>query len=259
VEALATVCGAGGGAMKLEVILEPSEIRGLAERDLSGATCVVFDVLRATSSMLTGLAHGVSGLVPVVTVEEAWLERERFPEALLGGERQGERIEGFDLGNSPFEYMGCSGRRIITTTTNGTVALRACGGARQVWVGAILNLEALRERLWREKPAEVLLVCAGTSETLALEDVWAAGRLLEGLKGGSGAEGGGWEWSDSAQVAWSVARAWPEAELALRASRNGRALLAKGRERELAWCARESALALVGEMSLGEVRSAILG
>jgi 2-phosphosulfolactate phosphatase len=239
--------------MRVEVVLDPAGIARLAERDLSGTTCVVFDVLRATSSMVTGLARGVEALIPVVTVEEALETRGRFPGALLGGERLGERIEGFDLGNSPFEYEGCAGRRIITTTTNGTVALRACASAASVWVGAVLNVGAVVERLRCEQPAEVLLVCAGTFETLALEDVWAAGRVLEGL----GADTGGW--SDSAWTAWSVARAWPRAEEALRASRNGRALLAKGRDREVAWCAQESALNVVGEMSLGEVRASILG
>lgn len=240
--------------MKVDVILDPAGIERLRERDLSRATCVVFDVLRATSSMLTGLAHGVEALIPVVTVEEALEQRERFPDALLGGERFGERIEGFDLGNSPFEYERCAGRRIITTTTNGTVALRACAGAQAVWVGAVLNVGALVARLRRELPEEVLLVCAGTFETLALEDVWAAGRVLERL-------GAGWggEWSDAAWTAWSVARAWPRGEEALRASRNGRALLSKGREVELMWCGSESALGVIGEMSLGEVRASILG
>jgi 2-phosphosulfolactate phosphatase len=239
--------------MKVDAILEPAEIARLGQRDLSRSTCVVFDVLRATSSMLTGLAHGVESLVPVVTVEEALQTRARFPGALLGGERFGERIEGFDLGNSPFEYEHCAGRRIITTTTNGTVALRACEGARAVWVGAVLNVGALVARLKRECPEETVLVCAGTFETLALEDVWAAGRVLEGLGLDYGV------WSDSACTAWSVAKAWPRAEEALRAARNGRALLSKGRESEVQWCAKESALEVVGEMRLGEVRAAILG
>ena len=239
--------------MKIDVVLEPSEIRRLSVRDLSQTTCVVFDVLRATSSMLTGLASGVECLVPVTTIEEALEQKRLKPDALLGGERFGERIEGFDVGNSPFEYQGCSGRRIITTTTNGTVALRACERAAKVWVGAVLNLEALIQRIRTEDPTELLLVCAGTFEALALEDVWAAGRLLELLGAGERLE-----YTDAARVAFATAKAWPKALDALMASRNGGALLKKGRRSEVAWCSEESRISVVGEMSLGEVRSTIL-
>lgn len=239
--------------MKIDVVLEPSEITRLGVRDLSRTTCVVFDVLRATSSMLTGLASGVECLIPVTTIEEALEQKRLKPDALLGGERFGERIEGFDLGNSPFEYQACGGRRIITTTTNGTLALRACERAAKVWVGAILNLEALIQRIRAEEPSELLIVCAGTFEALALEDVWAAGRLLELL-----GEIERFEYTDAARVALAAAKAWPQALEALMVSRNGGVLLGKGRRAEVEWCSEESRISVVGEMSLGEVRSTIL-
>src|SRR4051794_28316015 len=110
--------------MTIDAVLTPAEIALLPETDLGDATCVVFDVLRATSSMLTALAGGAKEIIPVRTIEEARAARKIHPHALLGGERHGERIEGFDLGNSPFEYRELPGRSIISTTTNGTVALR---------------------------------------------------------------------------------------------------------------------------------------
>src|SRR4051812_30224806 len=129
--------------MHIDVVLNPAEIALLPGRDLSATTCVVFDVLRATSSMLTALAHGVAEIHPVRTIEEALALKERMPDAVLGGERYGNLIPGFDIGNSPAEYVALAGRSIISTTTNGTVALRACEHAARVLVGAVLNLSAL--------------------------------------------------------------------------------------------------------------------
>lgn len=240
--------------MNIDVALEPSEVARLAHRDLSGTTCVVWDILRATSSMVTALEFGVPEIVPVCTIEEALEVRKQNPEALLGGERHGERIEGFDLGNSPFEYRQHAGKKVITTTTNGTVALRACAAAHRVWVGALLNLGALAAQIRRDPPPNLLLVCAGTFETLALEDVWAAGRLLLELKEsmpGVSPE----RWTDAAHVALATAEALPDPLAALTASRNGRALIGKGRAEEIAWCARLSSLSALGEMSGGVIRA----
>lgn len=235
--------------MNIDVVLHPAEIStSLLERDLSGVTCVVFDVLRATSSMITGLSHGAREIHPVRTIEEARELGLRKPEALLGGERFGEKIEGFDLGNSPLEYgEKVRGQVLISTTTNGTVALRACEGAGRVLVGALLNLRALVAVLQRDAPEELLVVCAGTFANFALEDGYAAGRLIEGL--------GGARLSDAARLVWGLTRVYPEAGLALRASDNGRVLLGKGREAEVEWCSQVSCCEVVGEMSSGVIRA----
>ena len=133
--------------MIIDAALNPAEIARLSSADLTDTTCVVFDVLRATSSMITALAHGAEAIHPVCTIEEAFLAKERLPDAVLGGERHGDPIAGFDAGNSPFEYRAFPGRTIVSTTTNGTIALRACDGARAVLVGAILNLQAVAEHI----------------------------------------------------------------------------------------------------------------
>src|SRR3989442_13873822 len=91
--------------MKIDAVLTPAEIDLLPQRDLKNTTAVVFDVLRATSTILTALAHGAREIYPVRTIEEAFaLQSAQMPGALLGGERHGEKIDGFDLGNSPLEY-----------------------------------------------------------------------------------------------------------------------------------------------------------
>jgi 2-phosphosulfolactate phosphatase len=181
--------------MKLEVILSPGELPALAKRDLRHATCVVFDVLRATSTFVTALAHGAHGIVPVSEIAEALALRGKHPDVLLGGERDGVRIRAaqtggvdFDLGNSPREYTPAKvrGKTIVSTTTNGTRALRAGAGAHRVLAASFLNLAATAQCIGARPPAELLLVCAGTRDRVAAEDVLAAGALCELLASGAG-------------------------------------------------------------------------
>ena len=196
--------------------------------------------------MITALAGGAREIYPVCTIEDARALKHEMPHALLGGERDGELIHGFDVGNSPFEYRGLTGRTIISTTTNGTVALRACESAETVLVGAMLNLTVLADEIiWRE-PEELLLVCAGTFEEFALEDACAAGLLIGALAGE--------ELSDSAHAALAVARHFPTPLAALRAARNGRALEANGRGKEVEWCAQVSLFNVVGIMEQSVIR-----
>ncbi|MCL5097419.1 MAG: 2-phosphosulfolactate phosphatase, partial [Candidatus Omnitrophica bacterium] len=124
--------------MAIEALFSPAELDLLERRDLRRTTCVVFDVLRATSTMLTALANGARAIMPVVEIEEALAIRRRQPEVLLAGERGGLRIRSaqtgsvdFDLGNSPREFTRerVCGKAIVMSTTNGTRALRACAGA----------------------------------------------------------------------------------------------------------------------------------
>ncbi len=235
--------------MQIDAVLTPAEIDHLPEADLSRTHCVVFDVLRATSSILTGLANGVREILPVATLDEAQAARAQWPDALLGGERYGDRIPGFDLGNSPLEYRRTDVCRIITTTTNGTVALRACAAAAEVWAGALLNMKALEEGLRASAPEKVLLVCSGTFRELALEDVLAAGMLAHAFPEA--------ELTDAAQTARSVYREHQsDLGAALRLAKNGRSLQRQGREADVDWCAQVSLFSVVGRMQNGILRAA---
>lgn len=235
----------------LDVVLSPPEIDVLPRRELGGATAVVFDILRATSTMVTALAHGAAGIYPAKTIEEAWALREKMPEALLGGERHGDRIEGFDLGNSPLEYReNVRGRTIISTTTNGTIGLRACDGAQEVLAGSFLNMESLAGHLRKGGAGEIILVCAGTFREAALEDVLAAGLLVSLLPE--------WHLTDAALLALALWRQQGgDLPTALRMARNGRALLAKGRGAEVDWCAQTSLYPLLGLLEPGGCMRAI--
>ncbi|MCE9608752.1 MAG: 2-phosphosulfolactate phosphatase [Chthoniobacter sp.] len=235
--------------MHIDVVLHPAEIVSvLPTLDLSGTVCVVFDVLRATSSMITGLAHGATEIYPVRTIDEALALKVRMPTAVLGGERQGDLIPGFEVGNSPAEYdERVRGRQIITTTTNGTIALRACDRAERVLVGAVLNIAALAEVLQQTWPRRVLIVCAGTFDTFALEDACGAGLLIGYL----GAESLG----DAAHAALAVSRLYADPRAALRASHNGRVLAAAGRASDVDCCGQLSRYHVVGEMRAGVIRA----
>ena len=218
--------------MIIDVALTPADIALLPQRDLTQTTCVVFDILRATSSMITAIANGAEEIYPVQSLEEAFALREELGGGLLAGERHGERPDRFDYGNSPLEFRNCRGKRIIWTTTNGTVALRACERAERALVGALLNLQSLVEELNWDEPERVLLVCAGTFDDFALEDATAAGRLIAELPEA--------ELTDAAHCALATARGFPQPIDALRAARNGQVLSSRGRGKEVEWCAQLS-------------------
>jgi 2-phosphosulfolactate phosphatase len=244
--------------MRIETILTPAELPVLAKRDLRDAACVVFDVLRATSTFVTALHNGAKAIVPVSEIAEALAFRQKQPDVLLGGERDGVRIRAaqtggidFDLGNSPREFTGTKvrGKTIVSTTTNGTRALRACTGAKTVLAASFLNFMVTAEFIQKLQPAQVLLVCAGTHENTALEDVLAAGALCEMVSG---------EFSDSAEIARRVyAQAKPDLAGAVRLAENARHLLAIPELRDdVSFCLQRDACPLIAKMDAdGSVRS----
>jgi 2-phosphosulfolactate phosphatase len=174
--------------VKIETILSPSELPSLTRRDLREIICVVFDILRATSTFITALQNGAEKIIPVSEIAEAVALKKRSQDFLLAGERNGLKISAaqsggvdFDFGNSPREFLTkkIRGKTVVSTTTNGTRALRACAGAKIILASSFLNLSATAKFLRAESSKEILLVCAGTGENVALEDVLAAGALIE--------------------------------------------------------------------------------
>ena len=172
---------------RMEVLFTPAEFEALRARDLSRTTAVVFDVLRATTTIVTALANGAQAVLPVGTIEEALRQKEALPEALLAGERDGFRITSkqtgradFDLGNSPREFGPAivSGKIIIMTTTNGTRALKAAAAAERVLIASFRNLNMVAEYIRAKTPEELLVICSGTNEEASLEDTLGAGALV---------------------------------------------------------------------------------
>jgi 2-phosphosulfolactate phosphatase len=207
--------------------------------DLAGATVVVIDVLRATTTIVHALAAGATLVVPCLEVDEARQIAARLgADAVLGGERGGRRINGFHLGNSPAEYtpQTVGGKTVVFTTTNGTRAMLLCARAKRVLLGAFVNLSAVCGAV-REEPV-VHLLCAGTDGEITREDALFAGAVADELA--QGREPASLRLNDQAEIA---ADAWRTASgnlaagtlltSAFRNSRGGRNLVEIGHEEDL--------------------------
>lgn len=141
---------------------------------------VVIDVLRATSAICTAFENGVKAMIPVSTIEEALEYQSKG--YLVGAERKGQIVEGFDFGNSPYSYMSdeIKGKEIVLTTTNGTKALNIASEAPYVIVASLLNLDAVCSWL-EEKELSTLCLCSGWQDKFNLEDTVCAGAICEYL------------------------------------------------------------------------------
>lgn len=144
------------------------------------AIVVIIDILRATSAITTAFYNGVAKMIPVATVQEAMqYQANGF---MVAAERDGEIIQGFDLGNSPFGYMNnkVKGKTIAITTTNGTIAIEASKDASKIIIGSFLNQDTVTEYLKKEKK-DVLFVCAGWKNKFNLEDTLFSGAIANEL------------------------------------------------------------------------------
>lgn len=222
--------------MKIEIVLIPR----LLPLRFEDALCVVIDVLRATTTIITALANGAREVRPCTTVAEARRDARSGDDTpfLLGGERSGLRIPGFHLGNSPIEYLDSniiSGRAIYFTTTNGTPTLRRAykGNPRPVYLAALVNLSAVSTAITRASVKNalkrILLVCSGRHGKPALEDLYCAGLVAQRLQSEFAKAGIPAELSDAAVSAAEYARINREKALAvLTGSEHGRYLLGIG-------------------------------
>jgi len=240
--------------VQISVVLAPEVPAELA---LEGHSCVVIDVLRATTSMVAALDAGVKGIYPVADPEDAWALQQRLAEDMvLGGERGGLKISGFDLGNSPREYMSATvgGRFLAMTTTNGTRALleAAKAGADPIYIAALRNAPAVAKRLLREQRPTVLY-CAGTHGLVSLDDVLAAGAVISACVDTSGDVA----LADSARLAMLAYRS-ERRDLgeALRATQHGAKLVALGFGTDLDFAAQVGASTAVGQFDGVMVRLA---
>ena len=163
---------------QVDVCLTPELLH---QHEIQNTIVVVADIFRATSCMVTGLAYGVEGIIPVASIEEARTYQARGYYA--AAERNGLTPDGFELDNSPFSYMNpqLQVATVAVTTTNGTQAIRQCRQAVKVMIGAFLNLGALADYL-RKQQYDVLILCAGWKGKPNLEDTLFAGALAAALQ-----------------------------------------------------------------------------
>ena len=163
--------------MRFDVFFTPAEVEASS---LQGVTVVVVDVIRATTSMVEAIANGASKVYPVVSAEGAVKLAQSLgrDDTRLAGDRKGVKIEGFDLGNSPREFGAdvVGGKRLVWTTTNGTVALAAAKESGRVVACAFTNLEAVARSVAGDEAVAVL--CAGREGRFAADDALCAGALV---------------------------------------------------------------------------------
>jgi 2-phosphosulfolactate phosphatase len=228
----------------------PSQI---AEAELSGRTVVVIDLLRATSTICQALAAGASEVVPFLEIDDALAAASKDrANVVLGGERHGKRIDGFDLGNSPSEYTpeSVGGKRVFLTTTNGTRSLHHARLAKRVVAGSFLNLSAVEASI-RDEP-RIDILCAGTDGFESREDILAAGAIVEQLVA---RDCDGWQLDEAAQAAlaeWQ--RRGQDLAVELRSTPGGANLLSIEMDHDLVDCARIDTLSIVPELDVSAWR-----
>ena len=155
----------------------------VAPGELAGGVSVVIDVLRATTTITAALAAGAREVIPCLEVDDALRAAANLPagRAVLGGERGGLKIEGFDLGNSPSDYTPATvgAKSLVFTTTNGTRAMLHAREADEIWLAALVNLSAVVGCCAEQKRIDLL--CAGTGGKITREDVLLAGAIVARL------------------------------------------------------------------------------
>jgi 2-phosphosulfolactate phosphatase len=236
--------------MDVDVLFTPACV---GELDIRGWRCAVVDVLRATSTMVTALASGAAAVYPCVAIAEAREGAARSPgdSGLLGGEERGEMIPGFDLGNSPLEYLDrrvVAGKVIFSYTTNGTGAIRVAhgGSGLPVYVVSLLNLSAATSAMLEDAdaspPRGLAVICAGRYGRPSLEDIFCAGLIVEKLAGVAGETGERPRLSDGARIAAGLAAAGASHSLdVLTSSEHGRFLVSIGFAEDLTFASRVDA------------------
>ena len=215
---------------------------------------IVIDVLRATSTMVTALANGCQSIIPVLSPEDAIERRLTLPGSLLGGERYVLPIEGFDLGNSPFDYVPekVGGKKVIITTRNGTRAIRDASAAPKIWMACFLNMQSvilavLRQFEQSDKLQGVVVFCAGTEERFDLSDTLCAGMLIDGL-------GSNVTLNDLGEASRMLFRSSGNFLVdKIRDSVHGKKLIASGFERDVVYCSTQNILPIIPVFQEGEV------
>ena len=234
--------------MKIDVVFLPKDLTGV---DLSDTVCIVLDIFRATTSIVTAIGNGCSRIIPVLSVEEGRTLVSQMGQGLLAGERQSIKIDGFHFGNSPFEFSQekVQDQTIVMTTTNGTIAIKATAQAYATLIGAVINGTALCRQAM-EYNKDIIIVCAGTDGLFSLEDALCAGLLVQLMSEQDAAI----TMTDGAQGALLMYKATGTSmvDVAMH-SRNGKRLYDIGREQDVEYCFKQDISAVVPVYRRGEI------
>jgi len=239
--------------MEIDIHLVPS----LPDSDiLSDRTVVVIDVLRATSVMVHAISQGASEIIPVATVEEAFQISKVIPRrsVILGGERGSKKIPGFDLGNSPEEYVAerIKGKKLILTTTNGTKAFHLVSSGKEILVGSFFNIGVTAQKCL-ELNRDLFIFPSGDEGNFSLEDNLCGGMLIERIMKISGRRIALTDASHCVRILCERYKA--NIVEAFRLSHHGKELIKRGFGEDLAYCAQIDITDVIPQFKDGVIRT----
>jgi 2-phosphosulfolactate phosphatase len=235
-------------AHKLHVLTKKEELDSVR---VPGKVVIVLDILFATTTMVTALAHGATEVVPVLDEAAARARAQELPadSFVLSGELYAETLPGF-AHPAPLSLIehGIKGKTVVYSTTNGTVAMADCAGAQRVYCGALLNARAVVEHVVRQHAGQtVLIVCSGSGNNFNFEDFYGAGYFVECFAPHER------DLSDAAKAALALYR-HAKAPDALLDCRVGRMMVSRGLAREVEFACRRDAFPVVPALEDGRVR-----
>jgi 2-phosphosulfolactate phosphatase len=223
---------------------------------LSDRVVVVMDILRATSVIVHAISQGASEIIPLATVEEAFRMAKAFPRGfvMLGGERENREIPGFDLGNSPREYIEqrVKGKKLVLTTTNGTRAFHAVSSGKEILAGSFLNIGAIAQRCV-ESNRDVFIFPSGDKGNFSLEDTLCGGMLIDLIRRREKKEIFLTDASSCAQILYQ--RFKDNLLEAFHLSHHGKELMDRGFKDDLAYCAQIDVTPVVPIFREGVIRA----
>ena len=221
----------------------------LPSSHLTGRTVISIDLLRSSTSMTWALVNGATKVIPTAEAAEAASIASRMGGCILGGEREGVKLAGFDLGNSPFEYSkeAVFGKSVVVSTTNGTGALCGAEGAANVLLGCMLNCTAVAKKAV-ELGNDVIIMCAGTDGEISADDLYAAGAIAEAILQLSEEEV---KVCDMTLVSCMVYRTWKTDHREFFLSHHCSRLIKLGFEKDVEFCLRRDITDIVPEYRNG--------
>jgi len=237
--------------MKLDCYLTPSEV---TEAILKGRVVVIIDVLRSCTSIAYALLNGAEKIIPAGTVEAATKLMSSLDRAstLLCGEREGKKVSGFDLGNSPLEYTreAVAGKTLVFASTNGTKLMSRGIKAEEQMVCSFVNVGQVTARLGSQR-VEPVILCSGTNGKFSMEDTVCAGMVAHGLMQGSADS---WELNDGAKAALALYEKWGNDIYSVVCdSSHGKYLLELGFGLDLEVCARVDSVPVLCVLKEGRI------
>ncbi len=228
-----------------------STAQSFLDEEVRNKTVVVIDVLRACSSMVTALNNGARGIIPVEDMAAASKIAANLDakNVLLCGEKDGKKIDGYHLGNSPTEYSRevVEGRTLIMNTTNGTKAVSRAALAKRILIGSFLNAGSVVDQL-RSADGDIIIICAGWKSRLSLEDMLCAGLIIDRLNDGQLPA----DASDGAKLAHVLYKEYEnDIELAVSQSNHAVRLKSLAEPSDISYCCRVDLLTVVPYMKDG--------